>query len=476
MLIIRHAEVTYMGAKPFFPLRTQPNQTPKRTMPLARFFTASGVLLPLLLLLSASPPCHGATSTSISDILAAYPEFSEFSGALTSTGLAAEIDRRNTITVLAVDNAVMDQLQARHLQQDDLRRAISLQVLLDYFDDSKLHSLQGNFTQATSLYQASGQAPGSAGIVNITVLGGGRVAFVQSGSSDAPPAVFYQKSVKETPYNISVLQVSALISYPAAGAQAPAPALAPTADAAAGFTHLLSKNGCGSFAGLVAATPDAAATYGRDAGSGLTVFCPADNAVAAFMPTFKNLTVDGQIALLLYHGSPAHYSKQSLKTMINADVPTLAMDGSKSYNLTIRADGDTVKLSSSAPQSEAKVIKTAVDKAPLAVYLIDAVLLPAGDLSNSSRSRPAPSPAPAPATARGGAPAPVLAPTPASAPTPSRRPALPPKEAPEPSPDADSEPAADKTAKKSNGASGMTPWSLGAAVAAAMPAILLVLW
>ncbi|KAL6596569.1 hypothetical protein ACP70R_047212 [Stipagrostis hirtigluma subsp. patula] len=323
-------------------------------MPLARIFIASGVLLPVLLLLRASPPCHGATSRSILAILAPYPDFTQFSGALASTGIAAEIDDHTSITVLAVDNAVMEQLQEPRLQHDDLRRAMSLQVLLEYFDDSNLQHLQGGFMQVASLYQAA---------VNITVLRGGHLAFAQSGGhSAAPPAVIYQRSVVESPYDIAVLQVSALISYPAAG-----------------FTHLLSKNGCGGFAGVVAATPDAAATYGRDAGAGLTVFCPHDNAVAAFMPTFNNLTGDGQTALLLYHGVAAHYSEQSLKR-VNGAVRTLVTDGSKSYNLTIQADGDTVKLSATA-KSAAKVTKAAVDKAPLAVYLIDAVLFP-GELSN----------------------------------------------------------------------------------------------
>ncbi|KAL6909637.1 hypothetical protein ACP4OV_001296 [Aristida adscensionis] len=460
-------------------------------MSLAGILAASGVVL---LLLFAPPSCHGATSHNISAILAAYPGFAEFSGALTSTGLAAEIDRRTTITVLAVDDAVMAQLRARRPQPDDFHRAISLHVLLDYYDDAKLHDINGGFAQVTSLYQASGKAPASAGIVNVTVERGGRVAFAQStAASDAPAAVFYQKSVKESPYDIAVLQVSALISYPAAAAPAAAPAPAPAPGAAATFTEILSKNGCGEFAALVAATADAAATYGRRAfagagdGDGLTVFCPADKAVAGFKPTFKNLTADGQAALLLYHGVAAHYSERSLKA-INGDVSTLASEGAMIYNLTVRADGDTVKLSSStAPQSAARVTKTAVDKGPLAVYLIDAVLLP-GDLPNNTKSRTAAAPSPAPASApapghlhpapitAAPTPAPVAAPAPASAPTPRRPPVPPPKEAPVPSPDMDKQPAGDdEEGQKNNGDSGVAPWSLGVAVAAAVTAIVLVL-
>jgi hypothetical protein len=193
----------------------------------AGILAPSAVLLSLLLVLGASPSCHGAWSHNITDVLAAYPEFSDFSAALSRTGAAADIDPRNTITVLAVDNAAMSAAQS--IQPVDLKRAVSLHVLLDYFDDAKLSSLQGRSVKVTSLYQASGNAPGADGIVTVTTQQGGRVAFMApalSGIAGAPPTVFYlQKSVETTPYDIAVLQVDALISSQASGsmpAQAPA--------------------------------------------------------------------------------------------------------------------------------------------------------------------------------------------------------------------------------------------------------------
>jgi len=112
-------------------------------MRLAGVASASAVLLPLRLVLATSPSCHGASSHNITDILAAHPNFTEFSAALTSTGAAAEIDRRTTLTVLAVDNAVMAQLKAQQLKAKDLEHVIYLHVLLDYFDAAKLASIQG---------------------------------------------------------------------------------------------------------------------------------------------------------------------------------------------------------------------------------------------------------------------------------------------------------------------------------------------
>ncbi|CAN6201787.1 unnamed protein product [Urochloa humidicola] len=187
-------------------------------------------ILTVLLVLGASPPCHGAAaaaaaSHNITDILAAYPNFTEFSAALTSTGAAAEINRHRTITVLAVDNAAMAQLKAQKLQPRDLERVAYLHALLDYLDADKLRHIQDG-TQETSLFQAAGKAQAGEGMVKIAVSGGGRVAF--SLSSGGATAAIFQKSIKEVPSDIAVLQVSAPIWSPAPVAAAPPPAaLAP---------------------------------------------------------------------------------------------------------------------------------------------------------------------------------------------------------------------------------------------------------
>ncbi|CAL5047320.1 unnamed protein product [Urochloa decumbens] len=194
-----------------------------------RFAGILTVLLPLLLVLGAPPPCHGAGAAvthNITDILAAYPNFTEFSAALTSTGAAAEINRHQTITVLAVDNAAMAQLKAQKLEPKDLERVAYLHALMDYLDADKLRNILGG-SQETSLFQAVGKAQAGEGMVSISVSGGGRVAF--SLSSGGGASAFFQKSIKEVPSDIAVLQVSAPIWSPAPVAAAPPPAPAPAA-------------------------------------------------------------------------------------------------------------------------------------------------------------------------------------------------------------------------------------------------------
>uniref|UniRef100_A0ACD5ULI4 Uncharacterized protein n=1 Tax=Avena sativa TaxID=4498 RepID=A0ACD5ULI4_AVESA len=86
-------------------------------------------------------------------------------------------------------------------------------------------------------------------------------------------------------------------------------------DAWQGFVDLLSKNGCGGFAGLLSTTPNAGEIFQERlvSGGGLTVFCPDDKAVAAFDPTFRRLAVADRVAVLLYHGMAACYGRKRFK-------------------------------------------------------------------------------------------------------------------------------------------------------------------
>nr|ABI95411.1 fasciclin-like protein FLA21 [Triticum aestivum] len=110
---------------------------------------------------------------------------------------------------------------------------------------------------------------------------------------------------------------------------------------------------------------------------GLTILCPDDEAVGAFMPRFHNLTADEQVAVLLYHGLTMAYSEELLSwvTRVHGEFSTL--DGEDM--LTIRHHRGRLMLSSWPPSSRNKtrITKTVVDDDHLAVYLIDAVLIPA---------------------------------------------------------------------------------------------------
>ena len=330
------------------------------------------------LVATSAPACRAAHN--ITAILAGHRDLAEFSRELTATGLADDINGRNTITVLAVDDAHMAPLKARGLPRGTLRHVLSLHVLVDYYDDAKLHGLPGGSADVSTLFQASGDAPGSAGMVEIADRRGGRVAFAPQDAGDARgTAVFYVKSVHEAPYNISVLQVSGVMSSPAAEAPSSSPESASRLD----FSDVMSKNGCGRFAGLIAATAGASAAFDKHTRDGLTFFCPADKAVEAFEPAFKELGADARLAVVLYHAALGHYSPQALRTS-HGDLTTLASDDAgATVGFAVHSVGGKATLVS-ATHKAARVTRTLADADPVAVYMIDAVLVPFSFTANAS--------------------------------------------------------------------------------------------
>ncbi|KAG0483199.1 hypothetical protein HPP92_011283 [Vanilla planifolia] len=324
----------------------------------------------LLLLLAAASPA-AILAFNVTKILAEHPDFSTFNHYLTATRLASEINQRQTITVLAINNAGMSALLARHFTIPTLKNVLSLHILVDYYGSKKLHQLTHSSTLASTFYQATGAAPGTSGFVNITDHRAGRVSFTATSSDDSlpfPSSSDFVKSLKELPYNLSIIQINKPLSSP----EAEAPAAAP---APVNLTDLMTRKGCALFAGLLASDRDAHKTFDDSADGGLTVFCPGDAAVKSFMPKYKNLTAEGKTSILLYHGYPVYSSLQTLKSN-NGVVTTLATDGgaSKSFNFTVQDDGLKVELKTGV--ATAAITSTLIDQDPVAMYEIDKVLQP----------------------------------------------------------------------------------------------------
>ena len=352
----------------------------------------------LLLLLCCATEAHNITS-----ILAKNPEFSTFNHYLTVTHLANEINLRETITVCAVDNPGMSDLLAKGLSVYAIKNVLSLHILLDYFGAKKLHQITNGTALAATMYQATGSAPGASGFVNITDLKGGKVGF-GAGGNDGDLTATFVKSVEEIPYNISVIQISKIL--PSEEAEAPTPG-----PSEQNLTALMSAHGCKVFADTLVAS-DAQKTYEDNLEGGLTVFCPMDDVFKSFLPKYKNLTADGKLSLLLYHGIPVYQSLSLLKSS-NGVMNTLATDGAKKYDFTVQNDGEVVTLKTKIVT--ARITGTLLDEQPLAIFTIDKVLLPK-ELFKAEAPAPAPAPAPeadAPTTKKSSPPAPV---SPAEAP------------------------------------------------------------
>lgn len=320
--------------------------------------------LALSLLLSLLLPSTTTHAHNITRILAQHPDFSTFNHYLTVTHLAAEINRRTTITVCAVDNAAMSDLLSKHLTLYTIKNVLSLHVFADYFGAKKLHQITKRSTLTATMFQATGEAPGTSGYVNITDLKGGKVGFGAVDNGGKLSSTFV-KSIEEHPYNISVIQVSQILNSAEAEAPIPGPSQL-------NLTVLMAKQGCKSFADLLKSS-GAESTFNENLDGGLTVLCPSDSILNSFMPKYKNLTAAGKVSLLLYHGVPVYLSMQTLKSN-NGLMNTLATDGANKYDFTVQTSGEDVTLKTKVVT--AAVTGTLVDEEPLVVYKIDKVLEP----------------------------------------------------------------------------------------------------
>ncbi|KAK9266124.1 hypothetical protein L1049_010771 [Liquidambar formosana] len=356
-----------------------------------------GALHPLhLLCLILSVLAITTTAHNITAMLAPFPDYSLFNSYLSQTKLADEINSRQTLTVLALNNAAMSALAAKH-PLSVIKNALRLHVLLDYYDPQKLHQISKGTTLTTTLYQTTGNAPGNLGFVNITDLKGGKVGF----GSAAPGSKLdstYTKSVKSIPYNISVIEIDAPIIAPGI-LTAPAPSASDV-----NITALLEKAGCKTFASLIISS-GVIKVYQSAIEKGLTLFAPSDMAFKApGTPDLSKLTNAELVSLLQYHALTGYTPIGTLKTTKDP-ISTLATNGAGKYDLRVETAGDEVTLKTGVDSS--RIATTVLDSTPLCIFTVDSLLLPAELFGKS------PSPAPAPEPVSSPSPAPVVSPSPA---------------------------------------------------------------
>ncbi|KAA0064989.1 hypothetical protein IC582_006250 [Cucumis melo] len=178
---------------------------------------------------------------NITRLLNRFPEFGAFNDLLTKTRLFEQINTRQTITVLALNNATVGAISGNSL--DVIKQILSAHVILDYYDVAKMRKLSADkATVLTTMFQSTGDAENQQGFLKVVLNKRGEVEF-GSASKKAPLSAKLVKPVASQPYNISVLQISAPIVIPGIGVYnlpppapeaplvAPVEAPAPEADA-----------------------------------------------------------------------------------------------------------------------------------------------------------------------------------------------------------------------------------------------------
>ncbi|KAK4414043.1 Fasciclin-like arabinogalactan protein 14 [Sesamum alatum] len=118
---------------------------------------------------------HNAIAFNITLVLSQYPAFSTFNSYLSQTNLAGDINSRQTITILAVENNNLSPLSGK--SPNVLKNIMSVHVILDYYDVPKIQKLSNQSTIVTTLFQTTGLAKGEQGFVNITHLSSDTIGF-----------------------------------------------------------------------------------------------------------------------------------------------------------------------------------------------------------------------------------------------------------------------------------------------------------
>ncbi|KAF0892613.1 hypothetical protein E2562_017332 [Oryza meyeriana var. granulata] len=169
---------------------------------------AAGFILALAFASSSAT----AFKFNVTEILDEFPEFSVFNGLLSRTKLADEINHRQTVTVLVVDDPAAGAITS--LPANTQRKVLAVQVLLDYYDPVKLDGVKEKTALLATLLQAANG--GRTGLVNYTQGDDDQMAF-GSAEPGAPITSQLVKVVASRPYNLSVMQVSAPVVPPSLG-------------------------------------------------------------------------------------------------------------------------------------------------------------------------------------------------------------------------------------------------------------------
>ncbi|MCO5568425.1 hypothetical protein L7F22_022124 [Adiantum nelumboides] len=339
-------------------------------------------LIPLLLLLAIPPSL--AAFQNVTTLLDQHPDYSLFNGLLSQYGVAAQINSRTTITVLCPHNRAVSTFLAgpgAGLDRQSLFNILSFHVLLDYEDPEKLRALAGGFATITTLYQTTGLAAGNNGFINITVSAGvvkvhrpGTTLFATIGSS-----------LEKFPFNISLLAMEEVLMPSGIGGPAPPPV---------NISQIISQAGNFSrFISALVATGVDKVLQSHDTPPGITIFAPTnaafDRVGSGTMARLKALQL---VALMQFHALVSFYPTEELATA-NGPQPTLASAGSGggAYTITLSQNKAGVIIIN-AGGNNVPIAGTLYSNNPVAVFVIDSVLLPAEIFGAAAAAPPSPLP------------------------------------------------------------------------------------
>ncbi|KAJ9558081.1 hypothetical protein OSB04_012695 [Centaurea solstitialis] len=149
------------------------------------------------------------TALDITKILDQHPNYALFNQLLTKTHVAEEINKRESVTVLAVPNAAMSSVATQ--DEETLRIVMKIHAVLDYYDSAKIKKVEDG-TTLTTLYQTTGSADKDAGFLKVTKEKN-EIKLI-SGASGSSVSARVTKVVTSIPSDLSIVEVSNAIVPP----------------------------------------------------------------------------------------------------------------------------------------------------------------------------------------------------------------------------------------------------------------------
>ncbi|KAI5062745.1 hypothetical protein GOP47_0023284 [Adiantum capillus-veneris] len=422
--------------------------------------------LPLIVLLSllvVAAPCIPSTLAAfqnVTTLLDNHPDYSLFNGLLSQYGVAAQINSRTTITVLSPHNRAVNAFLAGRgagLDRQSLFNILSFHVLLDYEDPEKLRTLAGGFATITTLYQTTGLAEGEDGFLNVTVFEGVAKAHSPGNNSFATIG----SSLEKFPFNISLLAVDQVLIPSGIGGPASPPV---------NLSQIISQAGNFSqFVSLLVSTGVDKVLQSHDSPPGITIFAPTNAAFDRMgSSALSRLTSAQLVALMEFHALVSFYPTEELATASGPQSTLTSGSGGGAYTITLSQNKAGIIIIN-AGGNNVPIAGTLYSNNPVAVFVIDSVLLPkeifgAAAVPSPLSSEPSPAPVstmPAPATSPatnvGASPSPISTKVPSPSPLVPGTP--PPVSTPLASPPAPPTPAPSTIFSPAEGPSALSPES-----------------
>ncbi|XP_051113637.1 fasciclin-like arabinogalactan protein 4 [Andrographis paniculata] len=323
--------------------------------------------LNLLLLSSQTLP---VASLNITQILAPFPDLSAFAALLTSTAVAGDLSNLSAVTVLAVPNSYLrsDRPPASGTNLADVLR---YHILLQYLSLSDLRRAPPTGKLMTTLLQTTGRAADKFAAVNITFDAASAAVTFHSPSSNASLI----SPIETLPYNLSILSIdSLLVPYNMnlmASETRPPVGLNIT-------KSLIDGHSFNVAASMLSASGLVSEFEADEAGAGITLFAPTDEAFSDLPPSvrFQSLPAEKKAAVLRFHVLHSYYPLGSLESIVNPVYPTLATEqnGAGSFTVNISRVNGSVAIDTGIVQ--AAVTQTVCDQNPVAIFGVSKVLLP----------------------------------------------------------------------------------------------------